>query len=372
MVYDVAVSGLGPAGTAFLKAVEGSGLKVIAFDREDFPRKKLCAGGLTPKAYSLISSLFADVDRVIRVRALRFILFNGNKQVLLPSEEVLTYLTDRRELDNFLFESVARSSEPVIHTKEAVLGAEREKGFWKLRTEKGTYRTRVLVVSDGANSRLARQLKVKRDFGFTFETDIAVPWDDSVLIDFTGFSWGYYWVFPKGDFVTAGLGEFRKKVPDLKRRLESFNAKHRIVGKVLSAGGFPIPCGKRKNDVVRDGALFLGDAGGLVDPLTGEGIYSAVKSGIIAANVVRDAFAKGDFTLLKAYKKLVDEELGREFFWARVVGNLFFKFKSLNFYVIERESGIGNLTANVLSGRISYKKGIVEFFKLLSKLLVRG
>ncbi|TCK04037.1 geranylgeranyl reductase family protein [Phorcysia thermohydrogeniphila] len=372
MVYDVAVSGLGPAGTAFLKGIEGSGLKVIAFDRAEFPRKKLCAGGLTPKAYSLLSSLFSQVERVVRVRVHKFVLCNGGKKVILPSEEVLTYLTDRKELDNFLFESSVKSSDFTVHTKEAVLGVEREGELWRIKTEKGTYRARVVVASDGANSRIARQLKVKRDFGFTFEVDVETPYREEILIDFTDFDWGYYWIFPKGDFVTAGLGEFRKKVPDLKEKLERFNRKHGVVGKTLSSGGFPIPCGKRKNDVLRDRVLFLGDAGGLVDPLTGEGIYSAVKSGVIAADAVRKAFETGDFKVLELYKRVVDEELGSEFFWARVVGNLFFKFKSLNFYVVEKEGSVGQITAELLSGKISYRQGIKEFFKLLLKLLARG
>jgi geranylgeranyl reductase family protein len=372
MVYDVAVSGLGPAGAAFLKRIEGSGLKVIAFDRAEFPRKKLCAGGLTPKAYSLLSSLFPEVEKVVRVKVSRFVLFNGKKRVTVPSEEVLTYLTDRKELDSLLFEAVAGSSDFTVHTGEAVFKVEREGDLWKLRTQKGAYKARVVIAADGANSRIARQLKVKRDFGFTFEVDVLVPWDDEILIDFTGFNWGYYWIFPKGDFVTAGLGEFKSKVSDLKEKLKGFNRKHGVVGKVLNAGGFPIPCGRRKNDVLRDRVLFLGDAGGLVDPLTGEGIYSAVKSGIIAADVVKDAFKTGDFKLLKFYKTSVDKELGSEFFWAKVVGNLFFRFKSLNFYVIEKEDGIGRLTAQVLSGKVSYSRGIKEFFKFFAKLLARG
>jgi flavin-dependent dehydrogenase len=126
-----------------------------------------------------------------------------------------------------------------------------------------------------------------------------------------------------------------------------------------------------KNDVLRERILFIGDAGGLVDPLTGEGIYSAVRSGIIAANTVKKAFEREDFGVLKSYKIAVDRELGSEYFWAKVVGNLFFRLKSLNFYVIEREKSVSQIAVLLLSGKISYRKGIKEFFKLLPRTLVR-
>ena len=372
MVYDVAVSGLGPAGIAFLKGIEDSGLRIIAFDRAEFPRKKLCAGGLTPKAYSLLSSLFPQIENIVRVKVFRFLLCNGSKKVTVPSKEVLTYLTDRRELDNFLFESLVKSSKFTIHTKETVLGIEKEGNLWKLKTQKDIYRAKIIIAADGVNSRIARQLKVKRNFGLTYEVDVETPFREEILVDFTGFNWGYYWIFPKGNFVTVGLGEFRRKAFGLREKLERFNKKHGVRGKILNSGGFLIPCGKRRNDVLRDRVLFLGDAGGLVDPLTGEGIYFAVKSGVIAASTVKRAFETGNFEVLNLYKRAIDKELGREFFWARIVGNFFFKLKRLNFYVIEREDDVGRLATEILSGKISYKHGIWKFFKLVKKSLVRG
>jgi len=108
-----------------------------------------------------------------------------------------------------------------------------------------------------------------------------------------------------------------------------------------------------------------------VDPLTGEGIYYAVKSGIIAAEVVAKSFEEGNLEILKLYRELVDGIMGSEFFWAKVVGNLFFKLKRLNFYVIEGMPEIGSLTAVLLTGEVSYREGIGEYFKLLPKSIVR-
>ncbi len=370
MVYDVIVSGVGPAGASFLKSVEGFGLKVLALEKSEFPRKKLCAGGLTPKAYRLLKSLFPEVDSAVRVRTRRFLLFNDTRRVEIDSGEVLTYLTDRTELDNLLFRSLSAD----VHEGEGVVSVEREGELWRVRTEKGSYLTRVLVAADGVNSRIAAQLKVNRDVGFTYEADVKNSRGEEIVVDFSGFSWGYYWLFPKGDFVTAGLGEFkdRRKIRTLKEVLEKFNRKHGVKGEVLHKGGFPIPCGRRRNDVCRESLIFLGDAGGLVDPLTGEGIYYAVKSGIYGAEVVKKSFEKGDFALLSLYKELIDRDFGREFFWARIVGKLFFPLKGLNFSVIEKSAGIAELTAKLLSGEISYFEGIKSFFSFVPKALLKG
>ncbi len=368
MIYDVAVSGLGPAGTSFLKSLPGD-LKVIAFDRAEFPRKKLCAGGLTPKAFSLLNRLFRGIERTVRVKVHTFKLYNGRKTILLESPKVLTYLTDRTELDYFLFSEAVKSF-PDIHTGETVLSVEQQEDSVKIRTTKGSYFARILVVSDGANSRIARQLKLKRDMGFTLEADIPKNGKDEIVIDFSEFKWGYYWIFPKGEWVTAGLGEFKGSFSSLKARFSELNRKHELPVPA-NPTGFPIPAGRRINDVRRGRIIFLGDAGGLVDPLTGEGIYYAAASGVIAADIVKKVFETGDFKLLDLYRQKINRNFGSEFLWAKVVGTMFFKAKNFNFLVVEKSKDVGYLTANLLSGRISYKESVFKFLKLIPKSLLR-
>lgn len=370
MVYDIAVSGLGPAGISFLKQGSQRGFKVICFDKEKFPRKKVCAGGLSPKAYNLLKKIFPELDKVVKVRSRRFIFVNGFKTVEVSSNTILTYLTDRRELDNFLFNSIS-NQDVEIHTGETVLSVERDGNLLTVKTGKGKYKTRVVIAADGVNSRVARQFNVKRDVGFTYEADVNAYWDNPILIDFSNFWWGYYWVFPKGEFVTTGLGEFRSKPKKLREKLFQFNRKHGIEGVLRFQRGFPIPSGRRKNDVWRDDVLFLGDAGGLVDPLTGEGIYYAVKSGIIAAEIVTKALESGKVELLNLYKELVDSTFGSSFFWAKVVGHLFFRFKRLNFYLLDKSEAVKNLSASFLSGNITYREAVKEYFKLSKNFLVR-
>lgn len=374
MVYDVIVSGLGPAGATFLKRLSGSGLKVLALEKEEFPRKKPCAGGLTQKAYQLLERNFPGVNQVVRVSSRVLELHYKNKRAEVKSGVVLTHLTDREELDDFLFNSLP-FKEFEVHTGESTLSAEREQeGTLRVRTSKGSYRCRVLVVADGANSRIANQFKVKKEVGFTYEADVShQPPGGKIIIDFSGFSWGYYWAFPKGDFITTGLGEFKnrrlfKELPSLLTRL---NAKHGIGGKVIWERGFPIPAGQRRNDVYRKQILFLGDSGGLVDPLTGEGIFYAARSGEIGAEVVKSAFARGDFERLSVYKDWIDGEMGEEFFWAGVVGKLFFPLRGLNFFVLRRSREVALLAARLLSGDISYKEGFFKYLKLFPRALFK-
>jgi len=372
MVYDAAVVGLGPAGLSALKVLEGSGLKVLAIESaHSFPRKKPCAGGLTPKAYEALKELFPKIDSVVRKKVNRFFFFNERDSVALPSDEVLTFLTQREELDNFLFNSL-KHSQFDIHLGETALTVERDIDGVILNTNKDSYKVKVLLIASGVNSRIARQLGIKREIGFTYESYVESS-KSELIIDFSGFKWGYYWAFPKGEVVTTGLGEFRnrKVASSFRELLLRFNRKHGLDGKETWSSGFPIPAGKSRNDVYRPHILFLGDAGGLVDPLTGEGIYYAAKSGTIAAGVVKRFFSTGEPQILKSYETAVNSLFGKEFKWARIVGRLFFSLKGLNFFVLKRSPGLAQLTAALLSGRISYRESFKRYLKLLPGALLR-
>lgn len=372
MVYDVVVVGLGPAGCSALKTLEGTNLKVLALERTpSFPRKKPCAGGLTPKAYGLLKELFPNLDAVVRKRVSQFLLYNGKDYAVLSSNAVLTYLTNREELDSFLFKSLDHSQFEV-HIGETALSVEIEKDRVVLKTDKGIYESKIVLVASGVNSRIARQLKVKREIGFTYESYVESN-RENLIIDFTGFSWGYYWAFPKGETVTTGLGEFRSKkiFSSLRELLYEFNRKHEFRGKELWSSGFPIPAGKRVNDVYRSRVLFLGDAGGLVDPLTGEGIYYAAKSGVIAAEKVKQFFLTGNEGSLRSYQSAINSQFGEEFFWARIVGKCFFSFKGVNFSIVRRSQRISQLAAELLSGNLSYRDSFFNYLKLLPGALLR-
>ena len=371
MVYDVGVVGLGPAGVSALKVLEGAGLRVLALEKEPaFPRKKPCAGGLTPKAYEILKELFPEVDSVVRKRVNRFLLYYGKRSTELLSENVLTYLTQREELDAFLFNSLDHSQFD-LHLGETALTVEKDIDGVILHTTKGRYRVRVLLVASGVNSRIARQFGVKRDIGYTYESDVESGREE-FIIDFTGFGWGYYWAFPKGDVVTTGLGEFRDRrvMSNLRGLLAKFNRKHGFSERGRWSSGFPIPAGRKKNDVYRPFVLFLGDAGGLVDPVTGEGIYYAVKSGVVAAGVIKQFFVSGDESKLKEYETAINSLFGEEFHWARIVGRLFFSLTGLNFSIISRSPVVARLTADLLSGRISYRDSFFSYLRHLPGALI--
>ncbi len=371
MIYDVGVVGLGPAGVSALKVFEGSGLKVLAVETApSFPRKKPCAGGLTSKAYTILKEFFPEVDSVVRKKITRFTLYNGKNSTVLTSDTVLTYMTQREELDAFLFNSLNHSQFD-IHLGETALTVDKDIDGVILNTTKDSYRVKVLLVASGVNSRIARQLGIKREIGFTYESYVENS-KEELIIDFTGFKWGYYWAFPKGDVVTTGLGEFknRKLSGSFREILSSFNKKHGLTGKETWSSGFPIPAGKSKNDVYRPHILFLGDAGGLVDPLTGEGIYYAVKSGTVAAGVVKQFLITGDPHRLKSYETAINSLFGEEFKWARIVGHLFFNLKGLNFFLLKRSPELAQLAAGLLAGRISYRESFKKYLKLVPGALL--
>ncbi len=356
MVYDVIVSGIGPSGASFLKELEETNLNILALDAAKFPRWKLCAGGLTERSLNQIKNKFQVPNSLIKSTVKSIKLFNEEKFINIDMSKSPIHTVDRTLLDFTVLSSIKAK----VHQGESVLSAERKKDLIEVKTNKGIYKTRVLISADGVNSRLSRLFKVKRDIGFTYESFIQQSQTD-IVIDVSDFSWGYYWIFPKGDTLATGVGKFSSK--SIKEKLGRLNKKHGISGNLIFESGFPIPCGKEENDVYRNGILFLGDAGGLVNPLTGEGIYYAVKSGEIAASAVKHAFKEGNFKLLSRYKVSVDRSMGEEFKWAKRIGKLFYGLKSLSFYLSGRNRNLSELVCNVLSGNITYKRAVLDFAK---------
>ncbi|WP_457570055.1 geranylgeranyl reductase family protein [Desulfurobacterium sp.] len=365
--FDVAIIGLGVAGCCAAKVLEGSGLKIIAFDSFAFPRKKLCGGGLTLKCYNLLSEIFGDITPVVKGRAHRLYLVNGKNVIETVSENPFILFVDRKSFDNFLYRTL---SDTVIHDGEKVVAIVREKEFYRIETEKGFYRARFIIGADGINGVTPRVCGVNLKKALTYEMDIESDTKESALVDFSDFKSGYYWIFPKGDFYTTGFGDFSllkaRNLEDINRK---FNKKYGIKGKVISRGGAFIPVFDGRLYSGEGGILLTGDAASMVDPFTGEGIYFAAVTGKRAAELVVRYFNDKD-KLGVEYRKFLDSFV-IEFKWALFLRRLFFKFKTSMFKVMEVSDEVLSVATDIISSDIRYNEAFKRFLKSSIKLPMR-
>ena len=286
---DVLVVGAGPAGCAAAYGLVRSGLRVILLDRKRFPRMKPCGGALTIKALDRLPYSIAPVIR--RVAYDLTVSLKGASRRTFPSAVPICVMTQRDEFDDYCFGQTldAGAEFELIPNIEGCrdLGEVAEVAL----TDGRTMTARYIVGADGARSRvrhLARGLGTLRRT-FAVEGQVALsdcgPTPD-MRFDFGYVPGGYGWVFHKGEHLNVGLYSQYERVRFGKNDLVEYASRFLGTTSVNHRIGYPIGVGGDRYEVASKRIFLAGDAAGLADPLLGEGIHNALKSGQAAATAI--------------------------------------------------------------------------------------
>jgi geranylgeranyl reductase family protein len=285
--FEIAVVGAGPAGSAAARILARGGCEVLLLDAAAHPRVKPCGGGLVgrarrelsfePPGLSLCAAEMHAHDAGVAVRIERPLPF--------------LWMAMRSDLDARLVAAAALAGAEV-RTPCAVRGARVVHGGVELDTERGVLSAGACVVADGVFSRTARalgwpesgQLAPALEWEIAVADERAAPFRDAARFDFDCVPDGYGWVFPKTDHLSVGVLSLGRAAKDLRAHLERYLAGRGLdAHAALDRRGFAIPLAPRPGPPGRGRVLLAGDALGLCDPLTAEGISSALVSGRLAA-----------------------------------------------------------------------------------------
>jgi geranylgeranyl reductase family protein len=308
-MWDLIVVGAGPAGSSAARVAAEAGATVLLLDRARFPRYKTCGGGITGFSLHAMpdaarAAFEAEITDFGLSRA-------GRDRVMLHAAEPFLGMVQRETFDQLLVdEAVAAGA--VFRDGTAVRGLAEDDDGVVVRLEGEELRTRVVVGADGSNGRTSGYVGVEfagSDLGL--EVELAASGDDwagTALFDWGADRGAYAWLFPKRDTLTIGVIQ-RTGLPDATRAyLELWLRQLGLAGATrVRESGHLTRWRSRRSPLRRGSVLVAGEAAGLLEPWTREGISFALRSGLLAGAAAAEASRARD---AKSRAAALDDYLG--------------------------------------------------------------
>lgn len=356
---DVIIVGAGPAGAILAYTLTGRGVGVLLLEKETLPRYKCCAGGVTEKAARLLDF---DISGVIEQTIDRVDLtYRLSRRYRGQHGEPIVYTVTRHAFDHLLVRK-AQERGTVLADGRKVTRIRPAGDLLEVSAGGEAFCSPIVVGADGAYSVVARELGMpgtaEHLAGIATEI-VASPaemaqWRSRAQLELGCIPGGYAWVFPRRTHLSVGVGCVTSRAKHLEQSHREFLHLLGFEGsRVSRSRSHLIPTCGRGRFVWQDRALLVGDAAGLADPLTGEGIHNAVLSAQLAAPVIETALAHGR-PMLQAYQEAVEEQIVSELKIARVLSRLFIRFPHLSLGMLHRSDGVWKAGCGLISGDLSY------------------
>jgi geranylgeranyl reductase family protein len=320
--YDIIIIGAGPAGCSAALTLQHSDKRIALFDKETFPREKICGDGICDRSINTLRSISPEyytefmnhfTPHPIQKTSL---VYKGKHHIL--NFKNFGYTCKRKDFDAFLFELVKRDCSQIdLYEKTTISTITRADGTIKLTTSGGdTYSTNMVIIANGAKSKLAAELQnkswEKSSNGVAvraYFSGVRNVQDDMIELHYKKeFFPGYFWIFPiEKNICNVGFGYHLKQAdkhlfsiqdifnswiatdPQLKQRFEHATMESKLQGGL-------IPYNSNNFDCAGDNYMITGDAAYLIDPISGGGIGSAMYSGHIAAQTAETCVETQDYS----------------------------------------------------------------------------
>lgn len=312
--YQVVIIGAGPAGTSAGIKLQEFGIDCCIIDKAIFPRPKLCGGLITQKTIDIMSELNIGAfnEHIVKFRTNKVNIDACSSTISSFESSIPFTLVDRADFDDCLFRKYKQLGGEAIEGVRTVQIDASSQSVLLSNGEQFSYD--ILIGADGAmgiSSKCAGNVALPMAFG----VEVSIPTNQlfqqpqGITLDVGYLPDGYVWIFPKGLNTTIGLACSFKREIDYVGLLRQYisnkcctNYQYRIQGAFL-------PYGKHRAKVTykHSNLLLIGDAAGLTDCVTGEGVYFAIKSGMIAADTIIENYPKHIMHICDCYERNCSE-----------------------------------------------------------------
>jgi geranylgeranyl reductase family protein len=323
----VIIVGAGPAGSTAAREIAAAGARVLVVDRAAFPRYKACGGGIPLRTERLLPFPISGVveQSVDRIE----VTYRGRRSFVRRSRGPFAHMVMRDRFDALLLDHARRAGaefRPGTVVRDVCAD-----GGVTVRAEDGFTATAPFIVcADGVHSPAGRRLGLGVGMAecAAWEVEVARPGarpaaTRTAVIDLGYDPWGYAWLFPKAGVESFGIILPREQGGSMKAETARFMGDRGAAGRAIATSrGHKIRFRRGGEPIAAERALLVGDAAGLADEFTGEGIFYAIESGRMAARTVLGAL--GGAGTLRPYEADVDRYLMPELAGARVIAYMFY------------------------------------------------
>ncbi len=388
---DAAVVGLGPAGSTALRLLADAGISCIGLDRSTFPRNKACGGGISARTLPLLPpGILENIPHQITSGI--SLTFRGEGSQNQDFGRPIAYQVRRDQFDTFMIDAARSAGGQVVTGVEAISARQEGRGF-VLTAGDMVIHARSIFAADGATSRILRDLDpgssrhIRENPSLRPFTSAEAfghlrhPIDNRhVAIDLGLVTGGYAWSFPKKDSSWGlGVAGFLGPLSDPRGEFARYlNSRKATVGdaEVLT---WPLPNFRSVRHGRIPGLFLIGDAGAILDPFLGEGIYYAILSATRGAEELIRELSRKDVEpetavarASTAYARFVKHALWPDFSQGARLAQVLYRFPGLFFRITRRHPGLLALYASILTGKHDYRSFSRAMILRALSLLIPG
>jgi flavin-dependent dehydrogenase len=385
----IAIIGGGPAGALAGSLLAAAGREVVLFD-EKLAWEKPCGGGVTHKAlqqYPFLATAGADADALVE---------NGSRHALIDDCELISpsgkrvrfqmqhpvAIFSRLGLNGLLLDRARLAGVEVRQERVTRVTRSSSDDCWELTTPQGQSKASFLIFAAGARNPFRAQfLSAIEPSDLMVTAGYFIPGRTSLMqIQFLKNITGYIWVFPRADHVSAGIAGKMGEIStsELRRVLEKWLTDNSFSWDAERSRFYShiLPSFRSQTfetlEVSGDGWAMIGDSAGLVDPITGEGLYYALRS----AELCAEALLAGN---PGNYRALLDEEVLPELRLAARVSERFYTGQIFGDSVLERmvsltaqSASFRELMSDLFAGTQSYRDLRARLYRILPSVMAQG